>query len=107
MADFLPRVLEEKQAEIAALKPLRTDLERRAAAAPPPRDFAAALTADPGRVAVIAEIKRKSPSSRDTTNLDPKFTAKQYESGGAAAISVLTDRLFFAGQLEDLVSARS
>jgi len=99
-----PRILEEilahKRLEVAAAKerrPLR-ELERRVAAAPPPRDFAAAL-ARPG-LSVIAEIKRRSPSAgliRRTFR--PSRIARTYEGHGAAAISVLTDKRFFGGSL--------
>lgn len=76
-------------------------------AAPPPRPFAAAL-ARPGRVNVIAEHKRRSPS-RGTIREDlaPADVARAYETKGAAAISVLTDEPFFGGRMEHLVEARA
>src|SRR5215207_9264737 len=81
------------------------DLLARAAAAPPPRAFRAALEG-PG-ISVIAEIKRRSPSKGDlATGLDPGRLSRSYEQGGAAAISVLTDRAFFGGSPEDLAAAR-
>ena len=69
------------------------------------RDFAAALRGK--RPAIIAEIKKASPSKGVlVANFEPLVLAKQYESGGAAAISVLTDRDFFQGSLRDMCSAR-
>src|SRR5947208_356827 len=56
---------------------------------------------------VFAALKRRSPSKGDLApDLDPAMTAKAYESGGAAALSVLTDRLFFGGTIDDLRAAR-
>lgn len=74
--------------------------------APPPRDLVKALTARPG-VALIAEVKRASPSSGPiAANLDAAATALAYEAAGAAAISVLTEPDFFLGSLDDLRAAR-
>lgn len=73
---------------------------------PAPRPFAAALTRSDG-FAVIAEIKRRSPSRGDLApNLNPAELAGHYERGGAAALSVLTDAEFFAGSPADLADAR-
>lgn len=106
--DVLRRILERKRQEVAALKRGPGDeLPRRAAQAPPPRDFLAALRARPGR-AFIAEIKRASPSAgRLARGVDPAARARQYAAGGAAALSVLTDGPFFGGSLADLQRARA
>lgn len=80
-------------------------LEQRIAAQDPPRGFAAALRAE--RPALIAEIKRRSPTKGDLNlDLDASKMASAYREGGAAAISVLTEPDHFAGSLEDLRAAR-
>lgn len=75
------------------------------ASAPPPRDFAAVLRA-PG-VSLIAEVKRASPSKGLLCpDLDAVALAREYETGGAAAVSVLTDEYYFRGSLNDLRAVR-
>jgi indole-3-glycerol phosphate synthase len=76
----------------------------------PARGFRAALetVAASGDIAVISEIKRRSPSKGDLApGLDPAELAHQYERGGAVCLSVLTDVDFFGGSIEDLVAARA
>ena len=76
----------------------------------PARGFRAALemVAASGDIAVISEIKRRSPSKGDLApGLDPVGLAQQYERGGAVCLSVLTDVDFFGGSIEDLVAARA
>ncbi|MEW5912127.1 MAG: indole-3-glycerol phosphate synthase TrpC [Thermodesulfobacteriota bacterium] len=107
LPDVLRRILEQKQAEVAALAGRAPELRRLAADIPPPRDFLAALRARPGR-AVIAEVKRASPSAGPlTAAVDPAAQAARYQNGGAAALSVLTDGPFFQGSLADLRQARA
>jgi indole-3-glycerol phosphate synthase len=78
-----------------------------ARAQPPTRGFRRALEGRP-ELAVIAEIKRRSPSKGDLNiALDPADVAMTYEDGGAACLSVLTDREFFGGSPSDLKAARS
>jgi indole-3-glycerol phosphate synthase len=105
---ILDRILEVKRGEIAASKarvPLHT-LEKRAADAPRVRDFVAALRAK--KPAVIAEVKKASPSRGVLReNFDPAAIAASYERAGAACLSVLTDREFFQGDPAHLVSARA
>ena len=84
------RVMERRKA-------YRGEAERRAGAAGPVPSFAAALRGTPG-MAVIAEVKRRSPSAGVINGeLDPGITATSYASGGAAAISVLTEPELFGG----------
>lgn len=104
--DILARIVETKQLELARLRPVRAELERRAMARSAARDFRTALTADPP--AIIAEFKKASPSKGVLQpDYDPSVIARSYESGGASALSVLTDRDYFQGSLNDLENARS
>jgi indole-3-glycerol phosphate synthase len=112
VSDILQRILATKRAETTAARRLVSidEVERRARAAPPPRDFVAALRAKAaaGNPAVIAEIKRASPSKgllRE--DFDPEAIARSYEAGGAACLSVLTDREYFQGAPEHLSAARA
>lgn len=111
MSDILQRILAVKAAEVAAARAAvaQEEIERRAAAAPPPRDFADAIRAriEAGRPAVIAEIKRASPSKGVIrADYDPAAIARSYEKAGAACLSVLTDREFFQGDAAHLKQAR-
>lgn len=106
MATYLDRIL-QRHREVAAEDP-RTlgQLVAQTAAMPPCRGFRAALLASP-EIAVIAEIKRRSPSKGDLrADLDPAEIASAYERGGAACLSVLTDEEFFGGSVADLQAAR-
>jgi indole-3-glycerol phosphate synthase len=77
-----------------------------AAEAPPRRSFAAALS-QPGRINVISEYKRRSPSKGIIReDLAPQDVARGYAAAGAAALSILTDQEFFGGELDHLTAAR-
>jgi indole-3-glycerol phosphate synthase len=103
----LDRIVASKRIELESLASRAADLRSRAADAPPPRPFEAALS-DPSRVSLIAEVKRRSPGAGDIDpSLDPPTLASRYEAGGAAAISVLTDGPHFGGSLADLEAVRS
>ena len=112
MADILRRILARKRAELEEARagcPL-AEIEASARSAPPPRDFAGAIRSKiaAGRPAVIAEIKKASPSKGLLrADFDPAAIARSYESGGAACLSVLTDRDFFQGAPGHLVEARA
>jgi indole-3-glycerol phosphate synthase len=112
MADVMAKILAAKRREVEESRG-RTGLDevrRRAAAAGPPRGFERALRARVAgaKPAVIAEIKRASPSrGLIRADFDPARIARSYEANGAACLSVLTDREFFGGSPEDLVAARA
>lgn len=112
MANILQEILATKRQEIAALKAQSSlaVLRRQAEAAPPPRDFAGALRKKLalGLPAVIAEIKKASPSKGMLREqFDPAAIAVSYAQHGAACLSVLTDRQYFGGSAEYLKQARS
>ena len=110
-SDILTRILSTKARELEAAqaaKPLSA-LREEVRAAPLVRDFAGALRSriDAGGTAVIAEIKKASPSRGVLRPVfDPGAIAARYEAGGAACISVLTDREYFQGASEHLTTAR-
>lgn len=107
--DLLAKIMQHKREEVArqrAKVPLR-ELELRAARTPEPRDFAAALRR-PGGTALIAEVKKASPSRGVLLEpFDHLELARTYIANGAAAISVLTDVRFFQGSLKFLEGIRA
>jgi len=107
----LDRIIDYKRGEVRALKANRTVAAflSDAASMPAPRGFARALAsvADTGANALICELKRKSPSAGDIMlDADPVTIAQEYETGGAACLSVLTDYPSFGGSLDDLGAIR-
>ncbi len=112
MGDILQKILDVKRQEVAAATASKPLAEVRAAARdqPPSRDFVGAIRQKitTGRPAVIAEIKKASPSKGVIrTDFHPAQIAMSYESHGAACLSVLTDRQFFQGAPEYLEQARA
>lgn len=105
--DILARIVARKHEELRMATVPAAELRTLGVAAKAGRrDFAAALKAK--RPAVISEIKKASPSRGVLIeNFRPADLARQYEQGGAAALSVLTDRDFFQGSLDDLKTARA
>ncbi|HWE67756.1 MAG TPA: indole-3-glycerol phosphate synthase TrpC [Acidimicrobiales bacterium] len=105
MPTYLADILQSHRARANADHRDLDELAASVAARPAPRDFMAALRG-PG-LACIAEVKRRSPSKGDLDlDLQPDQLGKEYEAGGAAALSVLTDQAFFGGSVSDLQSAR-
>lgn len=112
MNDILKKILDTKQQEVAeaiAVKPL-ADMRAAAEAAIRPRDFTGAIRSrvTKGQPAVIAEIKKASPSKGVIRkDFHPAEIAASYEKGEAACLSVLTDRQYFQGSAEYLQQARA
>ena len=109
VATYLDRILEEHRATAASDDRPLDQLVDAARQMPSPRGFLAALRqASVDELAVIGEVKRRSPSRGDLApDLDPAETARAYVAGGAAALSVLTDETWFGGSPADLEAARS
>lgn len=108
MADLLGEIIDHKLREVASRA--RTISLDAARAAPPPRGFIQAITAQmkTGEAACIAEIKKTSPSrGLLRTDFDAAVIAKNYAAHGATCLSVLTDEKYFHGSANDLIAAKS
>ena len=112
MSDILNKILATKAIEVAAAKAKVSldEVKALAFAEPKPRDFVGSIRAKiaAGKAAVIAEIKKASPSKGVIReNFNPAEIAKSYEAGGAACLSVLTDFEYFQGSADYLKQARA
>jgi indole-3-glycerol phosphate synthase len=107
---ILEEIVWHKEAEVDQLRerlPL-VQLRKQVETAPPPRDFHQALLSGKTRPALIAEVKKASPSKGVIReDFDPVAIAQSYSQGGASAISVLTDRKFFQGSWDNLAKVRA
>jgi indole-3-glycerol phosphate synthase len=107
--DILKQIFDQKRADLADAKAhvsLAT-MKGLAADAPQTRGFHKAITESPHQTALIAEVKKASPSKGVIReSFDPRFIAKEYENAGADCLSVLTDAKFFQGSAHDLLTAR-
>jgi indole-3-glycerol phosphate synthase len=103
----LEEILRVKRGEIELLRADAADLHRTALRRNDFRSFQSALQRPDGRMAIIAEVKKASPSAGIIAHaFDPVAIAQQYAASGADAISVLTDEKFFQGKLDDLRRVR-
>lgn len=104
----LDEIIAHKRTEVEKLLPRADKLRAAAALRDDVRSFADALRADPTRLAMIAEVKRASPSAGTiAADFDPLTIARGYEKAGANALSILTDETYFQGRLEYLSLIRS
>jgi len=110
MTAFLNRIIKQKGQDIARARKTVSEarLEELARQRQDFRPLYGALASESAGINIIAEIKRASPSKGNIiVDLDTVDAVRQYEKGGAAAVSVLTDATFFKGHLDDLKAARS
>jgi len=103
----LEEIIAVKRAEVERLRPMAARLVSQALSATDFRGFRAAIKRSDEELAIIAEIKKASPSAGViASDVDPTTKAKEYEQQGAEAISVLTDQTFFQGSMADLRAVR-
>ncbi|MBD0268514.1 MAG: indole-3-glycerol phosphate synthase TrpC [Cyanobacteria bacterium Co-bin8] len=107
--NILEKIIWQKEEEVEQLRQQQSlpELQRQVLSAPPPRDFAAALRQGKTTPALIAEVKKASPSKGVIReDFDPVAIASTYASHGATCLSVLTDKTFFQGDFEYLAQIR-
>jgi indole-3-glycerol phosphate synthase len=109
-ANILEEIVWHKEVEVAQMRekvPLQ-ELQKKITSAPPTRDFGTALRQGKTKPALIAEVKKASPSQGVfRPDFDPVAIAQSYQAGGASCISVLTDAKFFQGSFENLALIRA